>query len=114
MTRPVLGSQAADNAAWEEIRAALRAEAPDSLHDEVVDDLASVVGSVLARLVDQAVPAGELVRPRRLSAGDVLDLDDGQLTVSRVVRPATGMVLVYVENVIQPLKFSPEDRVWVR
>ena len=55
MSRPVFGSQAADNAAWDEVRAALRAEAPVSLGDDVVDDLAGVVTPVLARLVDQAV-----------------------------------------------------------
>lgn len=56
---------------------------------------------------------GELIRPTRLRPGDVLDFEDGPLTVSRWVQ-IMGQVIVTVEGSDQPLRFSPEDRVWVR
>ena len=49
---PVFGSQAADNAAWDEVRNALASATPGRISDADLDDLTGAVTPILARLVD--------------------------------------------------------------
>jgi hypothetical protein len=63
MSRPVLGTQAADDAAWDEIAAALASASVlidgvmTTLDNDTAQDLVAAVTPVLVRLVDQAVAA---------------------------------------------------------
>lgn len=79
MSRPVLGSQAADNAAWDEIAAALASTsvqidgAMGTLDDDAAQDLVAAVTPVLVRLVDQAVTAARREDGDRLNHVDSWD-----------------------------------------
>jgi len=56
---PVLGSQAADNAAWADVQAVVRASSPSAITEDEAAEITAAVVPILARLVDSARADGE-------------------------------------------------------
>lgn len=87
MSQPVLGTQAADNAAWDEIAAALASASVlidgvmTTLDSDTAQDLVAAVTPVLVRLVDQAVATARREDGDRLN--QVHSWDQVRMLVSR-------------------------------
>lgn len=91
-TGPVLGSQAADNAAWGEIRTAFATATPDRITDADLDDLTGAVTPILARLVDGAVRDARREDGERLRHVDSWDEVSMLIQVWRAGVPPCGAV----------------------